>query len=67
MESRQALMLAYVALTRARTDLYVSRAFMDAFEVISDQLARGGGVGGGGCNPLLDRLEDASSLKFADY
>ena len=63
MESRQALMLAYVALTRARTDLYVARAFMDAFDVISDQLARGGG----GCNPLLDLLEDESRIKFADY
>ena len=61
MESRQALMLAYVALTRARTDLYVSRAFMDAFEVISDQLARGGGSG------LLDKFATDSEIKFADY
>ncbi|MCC9553033.1 hypothetical protein JHR44_08505 [Campylobacter jejuni] len=66
MESRQALMLAYVALTRARTDLYVSRAFMDAFEVISDQLARGGGSELGS-SPLLDALVAEQETKFADY
>ena len=62
MESRQALMLAYVALTRAREDLYVSRAFMDAFDLISDQLARGGGSG-----LLLDKFPTDSEIKFADY
>ena len=66
MESRQALMLAYVALTRAREDLYVSRAFMDAFDVISDQLARGGGAGLGS-SPLLDALVAEQETKFADY
>lgn len=66
MESRQALMLAYVALTRARTNLYVSRAFMDAFDVISDQLARGGGAGLGS-SPLLDALVAEQETKFADY
>ena len=66
MESRQALMLAYVALTRAREDLYVSRAFMDAFDVISDQLARGGGAGMGS-SPLLDALVAEQETKFADY
>ncbi len=64
MESRQALMLAYVALTRARKDLYVSRAFMDAFDVISDQLARGGA---GDCSPLLDTLVAEQKIKFSDY
>lgn len=67
MESRQALMLAYVAVTRARTDLYISRAFKDAIGVIETQLSRGGGGSALGSSPLLDALHLEQEIKFSDY